>query len=216
MPARISLSFPLSRVRVSHDVSTSSSKEDPKICVQMAGIRMTGAETFLRICSRKLLHAFLTMLARVADGVSENGSREFAHRSGNLICADMNILCARIRILYSSLWFLRTASGLCPVSLCPRHKPSPASTSACTLAGNAAVLFGFSQALLLGIPRPRISGSRLIVLQLPAALLAGDILEFRSVYEAGNKFGGEEKSRVPLYRRSIGGASPERSVRHIY
>lgn len=42
----LSFSLPLSRARVSHSISTTS-KEAPKICVQIAGIRMT--ETFLGI-----------------------------------------------------------------------------------------------------------------------------------------------------------------------
>jgi len=38
-------------------------------------------------------------------------------------------------------------------------------------------------------------------------LFSRDIFEFRSTYEAGNKFGGEGRSRVPLYSREVVGSS---------
>jgi len=161
-----------------------------------------GAGIFLRNYSRTLFHAFLTMFARVRfDGVSENGSREFARRSGNLICADKNIPYARI--LYDSLWFPRMASGLCPVSLCLRYKSSPASASVRTLAGSDSVIRLFSSTPTwhstpsdLWIPSYRASSRPLFSREISSSLGTHTRRGINLVIE--------KKSQVPLYSRNRG------------
>lgn len=74
----------------------------------MTGIRMTEQEPFWESVRERTPSRIPQMFARVADGVSDTGSREFVHRLGNLICAGKNIP-------YIRIYIIRLALSLSPI-----------------------------------------------------------------------------------------------------
>lgn len=183
-------------------VSTSTFEGGPEnLCTDSRNTN-DGATTFLGIClrTRSFTHSWRRARASMADGVDP---RSPAHENS---FGKSYLRVASVRTSLTHIYYMRlapipsaprTTSGLRPISLCLRHKPSPRSSVIRLLSSTTT---WHSTPSDLWIPSYRAAR--------PAALH-----EFRNVYEAREiNFGSQENSRVPPW------ANSERSERlwHIY